>query len=46
MYIVSDSSACGFSDEEIGGKEGMMQFVHHKAFKELNVGFALDEGTN
>ncbi len=30
-------------DEEIGGEDGMMSFVQTKAFKDLNVGFALDE---
>lgn len=31
-------------DEEIGGTEGMEAFVKSNEFKELNVGFALDEG--
>ncbi|KAF2886328.1 hypothetical protein ILUMI_19845 [Ignelater luminosus] len=31
-------------DEEIGGTEGMAAFVKSKEFKQLNVGFALDEG--
>lgn len=31
-------------DEEIGGVLGMREFVHTDDFKELNVGFALDEG--
>ncbi|KAF2904640.1 hypothetical protein ILUMI_01524 [Ignelater luminosus] len=31
-------------DEEISGIEGMKEFVKTKEFKELNVGFALDEG--
>ncbi|KAB0802077.1 lantern aminoacylase [Photinus pyralis] len=31
-------------DEEIGGKEGMKLFVLSPEFKNLNVGFALDEG--
>ncbi|XP_048518892.1 aminoacylase-1 isoform X1 [Dendroctonus ponderosae] len=31
-------------DEEIGGVDGMRQFVHTEDFKGLNVGFALDEG--
>ncbi|KAI1710839.1 peptidase family m20/M25/M40 domain-containing protein [Ditylenchus destructor] len=30
-------------DEEIGGKDGMGAFVKTEKFKELNVGFALDE---
>lgn len=32
------------SDEEIGGEEGMRQFVHMNEFRNLNVAFALDEG--
>lgn len=31
-------------EEEIGGVEGMREFVHTEAFKNLNVGFSLDEG--
>ncbi|KAJ0183475.1 hypothetical protein K1T71_001451 [Dendrolimus kikuchii] len=31
-------------DEEIGGRTGMAEFVKTQAFKDLNVGFALDEG--
>lgn len=31
-------------DEEIGGCDGMAKFVKHKVFKEMNVGFVLDEG--
>ena len=31
-------------DEEIGGYDGMKLFVHTKDFKDMNVGFALDEG--
>ncbi|KAI5639494.1 peptidase family m20/M25/M40 domain-containing protein [Phthorimaea operculella] len=31
-------------DEEIGGKLGMKEFVKTDHFKQLNVGFALDEG--
>ncbi|XP_078043647.1 aminoacylase-1 [Augochlora pura] len=31
-------------DEEIGGVLGMKDFVHTQDFKDLNVGFALDEG--
>ncbi|CAK9184541.1 unnamed protein product [Ilex paraguariensis] len=31
-------------DEEIGGFDGMAKFVESKEFKELNVGFVLDEG--
>ncbi|XP_059487920.1 aminoacylase-1-like [Neocloeon triangulifer] len=31
-------------DEEIGGVDGMEKFVHTQDFKNLNIGFALDEG--
>uniref|UniRef100_A0A336N2J6 CSON009407 protein n=1 Tax=Culicoides sonorensis TaxID=179676 RepID=A0A336N2J6_CULSO len=31
-------------EEEVGGDDGMMDFVHTEDFKKLNVGFALDEG--
>jgi len=31
-------------DEEIGGVEGMREFVKTKDFQDLNIGFALDEG--
>lgn len=31
-------------DEEIGGVDGMKKFVTTEYFKDLNVGFALDEG--
>lgn len=31
-------------DEEMGGQEGMKMFVKTKAFRKLNIGFALDEG--
>lgn len=31
-------------DEEIGGFDGMARFVESKEFKELNVGFVVDEG--
>lgn len=34
-----------YLDEEIGGKLGMAKFVQHEEFKNLNVGFGLDEGT-
>lgn len=32
-----------FTDEEIGGKEGMGAFVETDEFKTMNVGFVLDE---
>lgn len=35
---------CFVPDEEIGGHDGMEKFVQTPEFKELNVGFALDEG--
>lgn len=31
-------------EEEIGGVDGMREFIHMKEFKMLNVGFSLDEG--
>ncbi|KAK7075033.1 adenylate cyclase [Halocaridina rubra] len=31
-------------DEEIGGTDGMGKFIETKIFKDMNVGFALDEG--
>lgn len=31
-------------DEEIGGADGMGKFINSQEFKDLNVGFALDEG--
>lgn len=31
-------------DEEIGGKLGMMEWVHKESFRELNAGFSIDEG--
>ena len=31
-------------DEEIGGPDGAAKFVESKEFKDLNVGFVLDEG--
>lgn len=33
-----------FVDEEIGGIEGMKKFVETNDFKNLNVGFSIDEG--
>lgn len=33
-----------FTDEEIGGHQGMELFVQRPEFKALRVGFALDEG--
>lgn len=31
-------------DEEIGGKLGMMEWVHKDSFRKLNAGFSIDEG--
>ena len=31
-------------DEEIGGHDGLAKFVLTSKFKEMNVGFGLDEG--
>ena len=33
-----------FTDEEIGGFLGMKLFIETEDFKNMNVGFALDEG--
>lgn len=33
-----------YLDEEIGGDNGMRAFVKTEAFRNLNVGFSLDEG--
>jgi len=33
-------------EEELGGDGGMADFVHQEAFRNLNAGFSLDEGTN
>lgn len=33
-----------YTDEEIGGGPGMAKFVKTDDFKNLNVGFSLDEG--
>lgn len=33
-----------FPDEEIGGDKGMRLFVNTEAFRQMNVGFSLDEG--
>lgn len=35
---------CPILDEEIGGYDGMEKFVLTERFKQLNVGFVLDEG--
>ena len=36
---------CSFiADEEVGGHDGMQKYVVSKEFKDLNIGFALDEG--
>ncbi|KAK1430914.1 hypothetical protein QVD17_14030 [Tagetes erecta] len=35
---------CYVPDEEIGGLDGMAKFVESDEFKEMNVGFFLDEG--
>jgi hypothetical protein len=38
------TNCVGCTDEEIGGKEGMKKFVLTQKFRDLNVGFAFDEG--
>lgn len=35
---------CFIADEELGGHDGMKQYVVSKEFKKLNIGLALDEG--
>jgi len=35
---------CFIADEELGGHEGMAVYVVSKEFKDLNIGFTLDEG--
>jgi len=42
MYITILYSV--IADEEIGGHKGMVMFIKTPEFKNLNVGFALDEG--
>lgn len=42
--MITDSKRTLFADEEIGGVDGMEKFVHCQEFRDLNVGFALDEG--
>lgn len=32
------------AEEELGGREGMEDFINTDDFKKLNVGFSLDEG--
>ena len=32
------------ADEELGGHDGMAKYCVSKEFKDLNIGFALDEG--
>ena len=39
------STLYAFTDEEIGGFLGMKLFIETEDFKNMNVGFALDEGT-
>ena len=38
------SYLCCYADEEVGGHLGMGVFLESPEWKELNVGFALDEG--
>ena len=35
---------CVCADEEVGSTNGMLAFVKREEFKQLNVGFCLDEG--
>ena len=38
------SQLSNYTDEEVGSFHGMFAFVKHEEFKNLNVGFCLDEG--
>lgn len=40
----SSPSPAAFTDEEIGGHQGMELFVQRPEFQALRAGFALDEG--
>lgn len=40
----SSPTPAAFTDEEIGGHQGMELFVQRPEFKALRAGFALDEG--
>ena len=43
-YVRSIRFCVSFSDEELGGVLGMALFCKSERFKQMNVGFALDEG--
>jgi len=42
MILVNDG--CEYTEEEVGGIDGMKLFVQSEEFRALNCGFALDEG--
>ena len=44
VLSVSCVCVCMYVDEELGGDNGMGEFIKTPFFAEMNVGFALDEG--
>jgi hypothetical protein len=44
IHINSTTCFIFIADEEIGGVDGMQKFVKTQEFKNLKIGFALDEG--
>ena len=44
MHITVNWVGCGYTEEEVGGIDGMKIFVRSEEFRSLNCGFALDEG--
>ena len=44
LRVVAQVHIMFVPEEELGGMDGMRLFVHTDHFKELNLGFALDEG--
>jgi len=44
MHLLPSWLVCGYTDEEIGGIDGMKIFIESEEFRRLNCGFALDEG--
>jgi len=45
MSVTVNWPVCMYTDEEIGGVDGMKIFVNSEEYLRLNCGFALDEGT-
>lgn len=42
--LLCETEIAVFSEEELGGAEGMGKFSETEKFKSLNIGFTLDEG--